>query len=145
LTRNTKFGIIEPLSLHADAAGDLRALMVSDPTAAGKIFAFLEQAKRDPKVIASLTDHDFGEDRRKPYSVSKWNEYWKSGLNLWRVKLWTFPKGSIRYRIIYAYQPNTQHHYVLAIVNRSFDYDPNHAVTQRILLAYRSMGITTIH
>ena len=133
------------LSLHSDAASDLRALMVRDQAAAGQILAFLEQAKRDPKIIGSLTDHSFGENRSELYSVSKWHEYWKTGLNLWRVKLWAFPKGSIRYRIVYAYQPSTQHHHVLAIVNRDFDYDPNHAVTQRILLAYHSIGITTRH
>ena len=143
--RNTKFGIITPLSLHADAANDLRALMVSDPDAAGKILAFLEQAKRDPKVIASLLDHDFGGTRRDPYHVSKWLEFWNTGFNLWLVKLWTFPKGSLRYRIVYAYQPSTQHYHVLAIVHRDFDYDPSHAVTQRIIVAYRSIGITTRH
>lgn len=141
--RNTKFGIITPLSLHADAANDLRALMVSDPDAAGKILAFLEQAKRDPKIIASLLDHDFGDTRRELYHVSKWLEYWNTGFNLWRVKLWTFPKGSLRYRVVYAYQPSTQHYHVLAIVHRDFDYDPSHAVTQRILVAYQSIGITT--
>ena len=143
--RNTKFGIITPLSLHADAASDLRGLMVSDPDAAGKIFAFLEQAKRDSKIIASLLDHDFGDTRREPYHVSKWLEYWNTGFNLWRVKLWTFPKGSLRYRVVYAYQPSTQHYHVLAIVHRDFDYDPSHAVTQRILVAYQSIGITTRH
>ena len=100
--RNTKFGIITPLSLHADAASDLRGLMVGDPDAAGKILAFLEQAKRDPKIIASLLDHDFGDTRREPY-------------------------------------------HVLAIVHRDFNYDPSHAVTQRILVAYHSIGITTRH
>ncbi len=145
MTRNTKFGIIVNLSLHPDAANDLRGLMVSDPAAAGKIAAFLQQAKSDPKIIASLTDHDFGNTGRELYHVSKWFEYWNAGLNLWRVKLWIPPKSSLKYRIVYAYQPSTQHHHVLAIVNRDFDYDPNHAVTQRILLAYHAIGITTRH
>ena len=74
MTRNTKFGIISSLSLHPDAANDLRALMVSDQAAAGKIAAFLQQAKNDPKIIASLLDHDFGDTRREPYHVSKWLE-----------------------------------------------------------------------
>ena len=143
--RYTKVGIITPLSLHPDAASDLRGLMVSDPDAAGKVLAFLEQAKRDPQIIASLLDQDFGDTRREPYHVSKWLKFWNTGFNLWRVKLWTFPKGSLRYRVVYAYQPSTQHYHVLAIVDRDFDYDPSHAVTQRIIVAYRSIGITTRH
>lgn len=143
MTRNTKFGIVVPLSLHPDAANDLRALMVSDQAQAGKIAAFLQQAKNDPKIIATLLDHDFGETRREPYHVSKWLEFWKTGFNLWRLKLWAFPRGSLSYRIVYAYQPSTQHYHVLAIVHRDFDYQTDHAITQRILLAYRSLGITT--
>ena len=143
MTRNTKFGIISPLSLRPDAAADLRGLMVSDQAEAGKIAAFLQQAKNDPKIIATLLDHDFGETRRKPYHVSKWLEFWNTGFNLWRVKLWSFPKGSLSYRIVYAYQPSTQHYHVLAIVHRDFDYQTDHTITQRILLAYRSLGITT--
>ena len=145
MTRNTKFGIISSLSLHPDAANDLRALMVSDHAAAGKIAAFLQQAKSDPRIIDSLLDHDFGDDRKGPYHVSKWLKFWNTGFNLWRVKLWTVPKGSLSYRIVYAYQPSTQHYHVLAIIHREFDYDPNHVVTQRILLAYHSIGITTRH
>ena len=143
MTRNTKFGIISPLSLHPDAADDLRGLMVIDQAQAGKIAAFLQQAKNDPKIIATLLDHDFGETRREPYHVSKWLEFWNTGFNLWRVKLWSFPKGSLSYRIVYAYQPSAQHYHVLAIVHRDFDYQTDHAITQRILLAYRSLGITT--
>lgn len=143
MTRNTKFGIVAPLSLHPDAADDLRGLMVIDQAQAGKIAAFLQQAKNDPKIIATLLDHDFGETRREPYHVSKWLEFWNTGFNLWRVKLWSFPKGSLSYRIVYAYQPSTQHYHVLAIVHRDFDYQTDHAITQRILLAYRSLGITT--
>ncbi len=143
MTRNTKFGIISPLSLHPDAADDLRGLMVIDQAQAGKIAAFLQQAKNDPKIVATLLDHDFGETGREPYHVSKWLEFWNTGFNLWRVKLWSFPKGSLSYRIVYAYQPSTQHYHVLAIVHRDFDYQPDHAITQRILIAYRSLGITT--
>lgn len=144
MPRNTKFGIIAPLSLHPDAADDLRKLMISDSASGGKIAAFLQQAKNDPKIIATLLDHDFGDNRRNPYHVSKWLEFWNTGYNLWRVKLWVFPKGSLSYRIVYAYQPSTQHYHVLAIVHRDFDYQTDHAVTQRILTAYIALGITTV-
>jgi len=145
LTRNTRLGIVSHLSLHPDAANDLRGLMVSDPVAAGRMAAFLQQAKHDPKIIDSLLDHEFGKDRKEPYHVSKWLEFWNTGFNLWRVKFWTFPKGSLKYRVVYAYQPSTQHFHVLAIVHRDFDYDKNHDITQRILAAYHSIGITTRH
>ena len=145
MTRNTRLGIIAHLSLHPDAVADLRGLMASDPGAAGKITAFLQQAKHDPKIIESLLDHGFGADRSESYDVSKWFEYWNAGYNLWRLKLWTFPKGSLKYRVVYAYQPSTQQYHVLAIVHRDFDYQKDHESTKRLLAAYRSLGITTYH
>ena len=142
MTRNTRLGIVAPLSLHPDAANDLRGLMASDPDAAGKVAAFLQQAKCDPRIIGSLLDHDFGDNRTEPYHVSKWLEFWNTGFNLWRVKIWTFPKGSLKHRIIYAYQPSTHHYHVLAIVHRDFDYRSDHEITKRVLAAYRSLGIS---
>ena len=116
--------------------------MASDPFAAGKVSALLQQAKHDPKIIDSLLDHDFGADHTTAYHVSKWFEFWNIGYNIWRLKIWIEPKGSLRYRIVYAYEPKFLQYYVLAIVHRDFDYKSDHEITNRILKAYRTLGIT---
>lgn len=128
--------------MHPDAASDLRQLMVTDKFAAAKVAALLQQAKHDPKIIDSLLDHNFGADQAQPYHVSKWLNFWNTGYNIWRLKIWLIPRGSLRYRIVYAYQPSTLQYHVLAIVHRDFDYQTDHEITQRILAAYRSLGIT---
>lgn len=128
--------------MHPDAASDLRQLMVTDKFAAAKVAALLQQAKHDPKIIDSLLDHNFGADQAQPYHVSKWLHFWNTGYNIWRLKIWLIPRGSLRYRIVYAYQPSTLQYHVLAIVHRDFDYQTDHEITQRILAAYRSLGIT---
>lgn len=115
--------------------------MVSDRFAAGKIAALLQQAKHDPKLIDSLLDHDFGAEHSAAYHVSKWLEFWKVGYNIWRLKVW-LEKGSLRYRIVYAYEPRSLQYYVLAIVHRNFDYKHDHEITSRILKAYQDLGIT---
>lgn len=135
-------GIVPTLTIHPDAAGDLRRLMARDRFAAGKVAALLQQAKHDPKIIDSLLDHDFGADHTTAYHVSKWLEFWNIGYNIWRLKIWIEPKGSLRYRIVYAYEPKSLQYYVLAIVHRDFDYKSDHEITSRILNAYRDLGIT---
>lgn len=130
------------LTIHPDAANDLRQLMVSDLFAGSKVAALLQQAKHDPKIIDSLLDHDFGVDQTADYHVSKWFEFWNIGFNIWRLKIWIEPKGSLRYRIIYAYEPKSLQYYVLAIVHRDFDYKRDHEITNRILKAYKDLGIT---
>lgn len=135
-------GIVPILMIHPDAAGDLRQLMVKDSSAAGKVAALLQQVKYDPKIVASLLDHDFGVDRTAIYHVSKWFEFWNVGYNIWRLKVWLEPKGSLPYRIVYAYEPKSLQYYVLAIVHRDFDYKRDHEITTRILKAYQDLGIT---
>lgn len=127
--------------MHPDAAGDLRGLMARDKPTAGKIAALLQQAKCDPSIIDSLLDHDFGADNSAAYHVSKWFAFWNSGYNIWRLKIWEVPKGSLPYRIVYAYEPRTLQYYVLAIVHRNFDYKRDHEITQRIRKAYEELGI----
>lgn len=115
--------------------------MAKDRFAAGKVLALLQQAKHDPRIIATLLDHDFGDDHSTTYHVSKWQDFWRAGYNLWRLKIWLEPRGSLHYRIVYAYQPSTLQYHVLAVVHREFNYDKDHEITQRILSAYRSLGI----
>lgn len=116
--------------------------MANDRFAAGKVVALLQQAKADPKIIDSLLDHNFGVDHAAAYHVSKWIEFWNVGYNIWRLKIWIEPKGSLRYRIVYAYEPKSLQYHVLAIVHRDFDYKTDHEITKRILKAYKSLGIT---
>lgn len=116
--------------------------MVTNKRAAGKIAALLQQAKHDPKIIASLLDQNFGADHSASYHVSKWVEFWKAGYNIWRLKVWEVPYGSLPYRIVYAYEPRSLQYHVLAIVHRNFNYKPDHEITKRILKAYADLGIT---
>ena len=127
--------------VHPDATDDLRQLMVTDRYAAGKVLALLQQAKHDPKIIDSLLDHNFGADHSATYHVSRWQEYWNVGFNIWRLKIWIEPKGSLLYRIIYAYEPKSLQYHVLAVVHRSFDYKRDHEITNRIIKAYKYLEI----
>jgi len=135
-------GIIPSLSIHPDAVDDIRRLTTTDRFAAGKVVALLQQAKVDPAIIDSLLDHDFGADYAAAYHVSKWLDFWNVGYNIWRLKIWTEPKGSLRYRIVYAYEPKSLQYHVLAVVHRDFDYKRDHEITNRILKAYKDLGLT---
>ncbi len=134
-------GIVPSLSIHRDAAEDLRQLMGSNKGAAGKIAALLQQVKHDPNIIASLLEHNFGADHSSAYHVSKWVEFYRVGYNIWRLKVWEMPHGSLPYRIVYAYEPKLLQYHVLAIVHRNFNYQRDHEITKRIVKAYADLGI----
>lgn len=124
------------LFVHDDAKADLLALRVSEPQAAGRILALLEQLEGDPDLLDRLTQHDYSS---ADIHVSRWQSQWRKGRNLWRLKVWDLESKGIHYRIIYAFEPKKQHYHVLAIAPREFDYDADHPIGQRILRAYEEL------
>ena len=134
-------GIVPALTIHEDAKEDLRSLLKSDRTAAGRIVALLEQIKADPKLIDALTIDGFGSRPGDLFDVRKFQAVWRIGYDLWRLKTWDLKHRTLPYRILYAYEAGTCRYHVLAVVHRDFDYDRNHAVTRRVLHAYGELGL----
>lgn len=127
------------LIIHDDASQDLRELRSTEPQAAGRILALLEQISGDQDLLDRLTDHDFGARSSQNFHVSKWQGQWLQGRDLWRLKVWDLEETGLRYRIVYAYLPRKRQYHVLAIAPREFDYDESHPIGQRILRAYQDL------
>jgi hypothetical protein len=124
------------LLLHQDAKSDLAAIKLVAPSLAVRLATLLQELSADEVLLEMLTAHDFGSDRHAAFQVSRWQEHWRRGRDLWRLKFWELEDQGIPYRVIYALKRGTGNHFVLAIVNRDFNYDPNHPITQRVLRAY---------
>lgn len=127
------------LFVHDDATADLEALWETEPQAAARIAGLLEQLEGDSDLLDRLTQHDYGAHHSADFHVSKWQEHWRKGRDLWRLKVWNLEDKGLRYRIVYAFKPQKQHYHVLAIAPREFDYDSNHPISQRILRAYQEL------
>ena len=122
-----------------DAEQDLQALKMSRPKLWGRLMALLEEVAADARLIDMLTVHGFGLDEREPIDVSRWQEYWRAGKDIWRLKFWELEHQGLPYRVIYALKRGTGEHHVLAVASRDFNYDPNHPTTRRILQAYEGL------
>ncbi len=127
------------LFIHNDATADLLALRRSDPKAAGRIMALLEQLQGDLDLMDRLTQHDYGAYESEDFHVSKWQEQYRKGRDLWRLKVWDLENTGTRFRVIYAFEPRTHHYHVLAIAPREFNYDKNHLISRRIIRAYEEL------
>ena len=127
------------LFIHDDAIADLKTLRQTEPKAAAMIVALLEALKGDPNLLDRLTQHDYGAYHSADFHVSKWQEQWRQGRDLWRLKVWNLEDQGLRYRVVYAFMPQKQRYHVLAIAPREFDYDSNHPLSQRILRAYQAL------
>lgn len=127
------------LFVHDDAVSDLEALWESEPQAAARIAVLLEELEGDEDLLDRLTQHGYGDRGYDDFNVSKWFEHWNRGRDLWRLKIWDLEDKGLKYRIIYAFIPRTQHYHVLAIAPREFNYDTSHPISQRILRAYEEL------
>ncbi len=124
------------LIVHDDAAADIKSLFDSEPDTAGCVVSLLQELKGDPDLMDRLTQIDYGAYETAKFHVDAWWAEQKKGRNLWRLKIWDLENQRLPYRIIYAFEPMLKKHHVLAVVNRDFDYDKDHPVTQRIRNAY---------
>lgn len=122
------------LALHPSAKDiDIAGLWATEPIVAAKVVAMLELIRHDQSFLNSLTDHGFGHNQTAAIHVSKWQEFWTQNIDLWRFKIWELEKRGLQYRVIYFYHFQERCYYVLAVVHRDFDYDPQHPITKRIL------------
>lgn len=128
-----------------DASGDLEELLLTNRVAAVRIIALLEELADNQDLLDRLTQEGYGgKNPWKPppgavINIGKWVAAQKLGLNLWRMRDFELSRHGHEYRIIYAYNSKTDQYYVLAVVERAFNYEEQHPVTQRIFSACRQL------
>jgi hypothetical protein len=128
---------VRRLYIHSDAKADLAAIAEHDLPTAARIYAVLEQVQANPALMDSLTQHDYGFAGTADFNVSLWkSQQYKNNRNLWRLKIWDLEEKQIRYRVVYAFQPETQKLFVLGVSRRrDFDYEYDE-FTQRVTDCY---------
>ncbi len=131
------------LAIHRDAADDLQSIKAVGALADyGVILAFLQQAKSDPGVLETLSEHWFGEDGSANYTVQKVVSFHQQGRRLWRVKVLSLNGMAAGYRVLYAFDRRVQTYYVLAIPPRDIAYDETHPRIRRLIDVYDELGLT---
>jgi len=130
------------IRVHNDAVEDLRTIKATDPVAAGRLVALIQQLKADPGLKDKLLDQGFGDDRKEPISVKKWHSVYVKVERqpVWRLKSWELERDGLKYRLIYLYYWRDQSYNILAIVPRGeINYDdPSHPIRKRITGRIRS-------
>ncbi|MGQ7957655.1 type II toxin-antitoxin system RelE family toxin [Pseudomonas sp. SP16.1] len=134
------------LEIHEHAKQDILGLLESEPVAAYRILALLEELEGDQDKLDRLTQQGYGGSPSKPvkgatFNVKYWVEARNGGLNLWRLRDFDLSNQGLEYRIIYAFFPNESAYFVLGIAKREFNYDQSHMFTQRIYRDYRALEV----
>jgi hypothetical protein len=124
-----------------EATQDLEDLLLLKPVAGYRLATLLEEISGSQQLLEKLSwDHYGGKphspERGAVLSIAKWLGPYKRGKNIWRLRDFELTKLGHEYRIIYAYIPAKDLYYVLAIVERAFNYDSAHPISQRVFASY---------
>lgn len=131
------------VAIHRDAVADLQGVKAIGRHADhGAILAFLQQAKADPALLATLAEDWFGEDGSASYTVRKVVAFHCKRKRLWRVKVLTLKGMATGYRVIYTFDSAQHTFYVLGIPSREIAYEENHPRIQRLIAVYDGLGLT---
>ncbi|WP_246262244.1 hypothetical protein [Aromatoleum evansii] len=133
------------MNVAHDAWNDLDELYEVDESAAYAIDVFLEEAADSQVILERLAEiqhyRSYALEGDWDYDIKRWVALW-SRYALLRVRLYDVPGEAANYRIIYAFHPFERRIYILGIVARTFDYDPEHPISKRIIAVYRSLDLS---
>ena len=127
-----------------EATQDVEDILVAEPVAGYRIIAMLEEISGSQEILERLSWDGYGGKPHAPeddatLSVAKWIGPYRKGKNIWRLRDFELSKLGHEYRIIYAFIPSKDLYYVLAVVERAFNYDSTHPITQRVFATYDSL------
>jgi len=127
-----------------EATSDLVEILEKVPPAGYRLAALLEEISGSQSLMEKLSWDHYGGKPHLPevgatMNVAKWIEPYRKGMNIWRLRDFELARSGYEYRIIYAFIPAKDLYFVLAIVERAFNYESSHPVTQRILASYRRL------
>lgn len=129
------------LSVHELAEEDLDALYELDEDGAAAIDVFLEEASSSQEMLDRFTVQDFRSySTDLDYDIKRWQQLWNR-FALWRARLFNVTGAAASHRIIYAFHPVERRYYVLGIVPRDFNYDPDHPLSKRIIRTYGELNL----
>ena len=128
------------LVIHDDAQDDLDQIFTLNEAVAADIAVFFEEIDGNQDLLDRLVSRGYCNYEDPQFNVDEWQKTRATKFNLWRVRLLWLQDAS-DYRIIYAFHTIEYRYYVLAILQRDFDYDTNNPRVKRIFETYDALDI----
>ena len=123
------------------AKDDLDKIWDVDEDSAAEIETALEEISNDRRLADGLSEIRFRNTGTPSFEVDAFQALWRTGLNILRLKFWDWTGGLVPYRVLYAYHPQANTCYVLAVVQRNFNYETSHPIVARVCDDYKRLGL----
>lgn len=115
-----------------------------DPQIVYQSLSMIEQLEADPDLLDNLLRDGYGGSPRHPapraiFNVRAWGQAQAKGLNLWAIRDFELSRKGFEFRIVYAVFPKVEQIYILAIIERAWNYDVASPISRRIFDSYRAI------
>ncbi len=129
---------------HDDIVQDLERLESISSEIVDLVSATIQQLMEDPDLADDLLRNGYGGTPKNPargaiFNVRTWGDAQRQGLNLWAIRDFELSRSGFEFRIVYAVFPKDELIYLLAIVEREWNYDLSHPTSRRIFNTYRDL------
>ena len=132
------------LIVHDDVDQDFERLMGVDPQIVYQVSSTIEQLMADPELLDDLLRDGYGGSPWKPapgaiFNVRAWGEAQRKNLNLWAIRDFELSHKGFEFRIVYAIFPKNELIYILAVIERAWNYDLSSPVSRRVVATYEAI------
>lgn len=129
-------------TLHVceEAESDLDDIYDIDEDAGATIEVFLQEVRGNQDMLDRLSSSNYRSYGDNDFDVKRWIEAWRT-MAVWRIRVYNCDGAAKNYRVIFTFHPIEKRYYILGVVPRDFDYDPNHQLSKRIASTYSELGI----
>ncbi|WP_191624771.1 hypothetical protein [Pseudomonas fluorescens] len=129
---------------HDDLEEDLERLMGIDPKIVYQALDTIDQLAADPDLLDDLLRNGYGGTPWKPapgaiFNVRAWGKAQEQGMNLWAIRDFELSRKGFEFRIVYAVFPKAEQIYILAIIERAWNYDFASPISRRVFASYRAI------
>lgn len=129
---------------HDDIDQDLERLDAINSEIVDQVATLIQQLMDDPQLVDDLLRNGYGGEPWKPtrgavFNVRTWGDAQKAGFNLWAIRDFELWRKGFEFRIVYAVFPRCEKIYILAIIERAWDYDLSHPTSRRIIATYQAL------
>jgi mRNA-degrading endonuclease RelE of RelBE toxin-antitoxin system len=132
------------LIVHDDVEQDLERLMHVNNQIVYGVTSTIEQLIADPELLDDLLRDGYGGSPWKPapgalFNVRAWGQAQKKNLNLWAIRDFELSRKGFEFRVVYAIFPENELIYILAVIERAWNYDLASPISRRVIAAYEAI------
>lgn len=129
---------------HDDVQQDLERLMGINPQIVYQVSSIIEQLMSDPELLDDLLRDGYGGSPWHPapgaiFNVRAWGAAQRINLNLWAIRDFELSRKGFEFRVVYAVFPKNELIYILAVIERAWNYDLASPISRRVVAAYQAI------